>query len=223
MDEIKRLAHSSVLIRAGEKNIYIDPYRLDSLTGDLKRFYEEPEKADILLITHPHHDHCDTETFEKMLSERTSVIASENCAEKIAHDFTSLQPGERTTIDSIDIRAKHAYNLKRKRDSGEPFHPKGKGVGYLITVDEKTIYHPGDTEKIPEMEGIEEVDVAFLPIDGTYTMDIDEAVDAAKTIRPDMVIPFHEREADPEKFKRKLENESEIEIKILDNGEVLQV
>ncbi|MEF8835434.1 MAG: MBL fold metallo-hydrolase [Candidatus Thermoplasmatota archaeon] len=222
MSEIKRLAHSSVLIRSGEKNIYIDPYRPGSLPRGLEKFYEEPEKADILLITHPHHDHCDPETFEKMLSEKTTVIASEDCTEKIDHDFTSLQPGDSSTFDGIDIEATHAYNIKRKRDSGEPFHPKGEGVGYIITIDGKTIYHPGDTENIPEMEDIEGVDIAFLPIDGTYTMDIEEAVNAAKAIAPNIVIPFHERDADPENFKRKVESESEIEVKTVDEGETLQ-
>lgn len=223
MGEIKRLAHSSVLIRSGEKNIYIDPYRPDSLSGELKKFYENPEKADILLITHPHHDHCDPKTFKKMLSGKTAVIASEDCAEKIEHDFTILQPGDSSTFDGIDIKATHAYNLKRKRDSGEPFHPKGEGVGYLITIDGKTIYHPGDTENIPEMENIEGVNMAFLPIDGTYTMDIDEAVEAAKAIEANIVIPFHERDADPEIFKRKLESESDIEVKTVDEGETLQL
>lgn len=223
MNEIKRLAHSSVLIRSGEKNIYIDPYQPDSLTGDLKKFYEEPEKADILLITHPHHDHCDPKTFEKMLSEETKLLASADCAEKIDHGFTSLKPGDRTTIDGIDIEATHAYNIKRKRDSGEPFHPKGEGLGYIITLDGKTVYHPGDTENIPEMEDIEGVDIAFLPIDGTYTMNIDEAVEAAKTIGPNTVIPFHERDKDPEKFKKKLESESDIEVKTVSEGEKLQL
>ncbi|MFW5952813.1 MAG: MBL fold metallo-hydrolase [Candidatus Natronoplasma sp.] len=223
MTEIKRLAHSSVLLKSDEKNIYIDPYRPDSLGSDLKKFYDKPEEADLLLITHPHHDHCDPETFEKMLSEKTTVIAPEGCAEKIDHDFTSLQSGDSSTFDGIDIEAMHAYNLKRKRDSGNPFHPKGEGVGYLITIDGKTIYHPGDTENIPEMQDIEGVNIAFLPIDGTYTMDIDEAVDAAKAIGPNIVIPFHERDADPEKFKRKLESDSDIKVEILDEGGILQI
>jgi len=223
MTEIRRLAHSSILIKCDGKNIYVDPYRPDSLTNDLKKFYEEPAKADLLLITHPHHDHCDPATFEKMVSEETRVIAPEDCAEKIEDDFTTLRPGESLSFEGIDVEGVHAYNIKRKRDSGEPFHPKGEGLGYLITVEGNTIYHPGDTEKIPEMEDIEGVDIAFLPIDGTYTMDIDEAVDAAKLIDPEMVIPFHEREADPKKFKEKLESESGIKVDILGEGEVFKL
>ncbi|MFP4002065.1 MAG: MBL fold metallo-hydrolase [Thermoplasmata archaeon] len=223
MSEIKRLAHSAVLIKADGKHIYIDPYSPDSLSEEIEEFYQSPYKADILLITHPHHDHCDPETFEKLLDEKSEIIASEQCGEKIDQEFTTLQPGEEVTMDGVNIKATHAYNVKRKRDSGDPFHPKGEGRGYLITIDGNTIYHPGDTEHIPEMEDLEEIDIAFLPIDGTYTMDIEEAVEAAKTIGSPTVIPFHERDADPERFKRKLESESEIEVIILGEGEKLNI
>jgi len=222
MGEIRRLAHSSVLLKADGNNIYIDPYRPDELSEVVKEFYENPLKGDLLLITHPHHDHCDPKTFKEMLTKKTEIVAPDSCGEKIEENLTSLQPGEKSTFDGIEIEATYAYNLKRKRDTGEPFHPKGEGVGYLITIDEKTIYHPGDTENIPEMRNVENVNIAFLPIDGTYTMDIDEAIEAAKAIGPEMVIPFHERDADPEEFKRKLESESEIKVKVLSEGEALQ-
>jgi len=223
MGEIRRLAHSSVLLKGGGKNIYIDPYRPDELSEEVKKFYEDPVEADLLLITHPHHDHCDPKTFQKMLTEKTKIVAPPSCDEKIEENFNSLKPGENSTFDGVEIEATHAYNLKRKRDSGEPFHPKGEGVGYLITMDRKNIYHPGDTENVPEMKRIENVNTAFLPIDGTYTMDIDEAVEAAKAIGPESVIPFHERDADPKKFKRKLESESGIKVKVLNEGEALEV
>jgi len=219
MVEIRRLIHSSVLVKGEEKKIYIDPYRPDPLPEGIKEFYEEPDKADLLLITHGHHDHCDPDTFKKMMRGNTKIVAPENCAKKMEHPCFNLQPEGSSSFDGVKIQATQAYNLKRKRDSGEPFHTKGEGVGYLITISNKTIYHPGDTENIPEMEEIEGVDIAFLPIDGTYTMDIEEAVEAAKTIGPQIAIPFHERDADPEKFKRKLESESEIKAKILGEGE----
>lgn len=222
MSEIRRLAHSSVLLKGDEKNIYIDPYRPDSLSEKISKLYEEPEKADLLLITHPHHDHCDPTTFQRLLSEKTKIIAPDSCEKKIDDDFISLQPAQTFSYDSVKIEATHAYNMKRKRDSGEPFHPKGEGVGYLVTVHDKTIYHPGDTENIPEMADIENVDIAFLPIDGTYTMDIDEAVEAAIVIGPKQVIPFHERDAEPENFKKRLESKSEIKVNIVKEGEIFR-
>ncbi len=223
MIEIKRLTHSSVLIRSGDMKIYIDPYMPDTPTEKVKKIYRDLEKGDVILITHPHHDHCDPETFEDMLKEESKIIASVACEDKIEHDFIGLEIGDDLTIDGIEIKSTHAYNVKRKRDSGEPFHPKGEGMGYLITIDDYTIYHPGDTEKIPEMEELKGIDLAFLPIDGTYTMNIDEAVRAAKTIESNIVIPFHEREADPEEFKKRLGSEDEIIVKLLQEGESLQI
>ncbi|MBS3816939.1 MAG: MBL fold metallo-hydrolase [Candidatus Thermoplasmatota archaeon] len=218
MAEIENIGHSTVMIKTDEKTIYIDPFYADSLPKSVKEFYEEAEKADVLLITHGHHDHCDPSTFKKLLDKNTKIVAPEICSEKIDRDLITVKPGDTVNLNGIEVRAVHAYNRKRKRDSGEPFHPKGEGVGYLIDLDEKTVYHPGDTEKIPEMENFPEIDTAFLPIDGTYTMKIDEAVEAAKIIRPNVVIPFHERDVDPEKFRDELESETKIEVKLSRKG-----
>ncbi len=213
MTEIERIGHSSVSIETDDKNIYIDPFYTESMRNEVKDFYDNAGKADVLLITHEHHDHCDPSTFQKLLSEDTKIVAPEDCSDKIEREFIDVKPGDTVDLDGVELKAVHAYNQKRTRDSGEPFHPKGEGVGYLISSEGKTIYHPGDTENIPEMEDLEEIHTAFLPIDGTYTMDIDEAVQAAKVIKPEVVIPFHERDVDPKKFKDRLEKETDIEVK----------
>ncbi len=213
---IEKIGHASVMIKTDGKSIYIDPFYTDTMPEEVKEYYEEGDKADILLITHGHHDHCHPETFKKLLDENTEIIAPKSCSDSINRDFTSVEPGETIKVNGIDIEAVHAYNMKRKRDSGEPFHPKGEGVGYLIKLEEETIYHPGDTENIPEMEELGKVDTAFLPMDGTYTMDIGEAVEAAKEIRPKNVIPIHERDADPKEFKERLERETDIEVTVMD-------
>lgn len=223
MIEIRKIAHASVLIKTDNKDIYIDPFCSDSFPEEVKEFYENLEEADLLFLTHGHHDHCDPSAFENMLTEDTVILAPANCRDKINRNFTDIKPGYMRTINGIKIEAVHAYNVKRKRDSGEPFHPKGEGVGYVINVDDKTIYHPGDTENIPEMKDLEGIDVAFLPIDGTYTMDIDEAAEAAKVIRPNIVIPIHERDADPEEFKKKLEAETDIEVKAMNDMDTLKL
>jgi len=215
MLEVKKIAHASVMITTGEKHIYIDPFYSDSLPTDVRSFYDDAPKGDLLLITHRHHDHCDPETFHKIIDEDTTIIAPKNCSDKIDGDFISLKVGKSIEVNGIEVEAVHAYNIKRKRDSGEPFHPKGKGVGYLVKVEGKIIYHSGDTEYIPEMDELKNVHTALLPIDGHYTMDIDEAAEAAKSIRPKLVIPMHERDVDPDIFKRKLEGVPDIEVRTM--------
>ncbi len=223
MLEIRKIAHASVLIKDDKKNIYIDPFCSDSFPEEIKDFYEYLEKADLLLLTHGHHDHCDPSSFEGMLTEETAILAPESCGGKIDRSYIIVKPGDLMDLEGVKVEAVHAYNIKRKRESGEPFHPKGEGIGYVITVDDRTIYHPGDTENIPEMKDLEGIDVAFLPIDGTYTMDIDEAAEAAKIIRPNIVIPIHERDVDPEEFKKKLEAETDIEVKMMNDMETLKL
>ncbi|MFW6083422.1 MAG: MBL fold metallo-hydrolase [Thermoplasmatota archaeon] len=223
MIEIRKIAHASVLIKTGNKNIYIDPFCSGSFPEEIKEFYEHLEKADLLLLTHEHHDHCDPSSFENLLTEDTEILAPESCEGEIDRSYTIVKPGDMESVQGLKIEAVHAYNRKRKRESGEPFHPKGEGVGYVITIDDKTIYHPGDTENIPEMKDLEGIDVAFLPIDGTYTMDIDEAVEAAKVIGPKIVIPVHERDADTEEFKKKLEAETGIEVKAMNEMDTLKL
>lgn len=223
MVEIRKIAHASVLIKTDDKNIYIDPFCTDSFQEDIKEFYEYLEKADILLLTHEHHDHCDPSSFEDMLNEESDILAPESCGGKIDRSYTIVKPGDSNNIQGINVEAVHAYNIKRKRESGEPFHPKGEGVGYVITIGDKKIYHPGDTENIPEMKELEDITLAFLPIDGTYTMDIDEAVEVAKLIGPEIVIPIHERDVDQVKFKTKLEKESDIKVKAMNDMETIKL
>ncbi|MFW6195933.1 MAG: MBL fold metallo-hydrolase [Thermoplasmatota archaeon] len=223
MVEIRKIAHASVLIKDDKKDIYIDPFCSDSFPDEIKQFYEYLDKADLLLLTHEHHDHCDPSTYECMLTDETEIVAPESCGGKVDRSYTIVKPGDLKEIDGVKVKAVHAYNEKRKRESGEPFHPKSEGVGYVITIDDKTIYHPGDTENIPEMKDLKGIDVAFLPIDGTYTMDIGEAVEAAEVIGPKIVIPIHERDADPEEFKEKLEAETDIEVKTMKDMDTLKL
>jgi len=209
---IKWLGHASFLIRAEGKIIYIDPYE-----------GEYSEKGDLVLVTHSHADHCDTSKIEKIRKADTVIVAPEDCVSKIGGNVRTLKPGEETSVGNIRIRAVEAYNYKRFRSSGNPYHPKGFGVGYMITAEGKTIYHAGDTDFIPEMRKLGHVDVALLPSGGTYTMDNVEAAEAALAINTKTAIPMHRWDTDPEEFKKKVEAESNVKVMVLREGGEYQV
>jgi L-ascorbate metabolism protein UlaG (beta-lactamase superfamily) len=207
---VKWLGHASFHLVADGKNIYIDPY---------EGKYED--KADIILVTHSHFDHCDTSKINRVRKSDTVIIAPEECASKVGGNVRVLKPGEKTIIDNIVIEGVHAYNVRRFRSPGNPFHPKGLGLGYLITIGDKTIYHAGDTDLIPEMKNLRDrkITLALLPSGGTYTMDNPEAAEAAITINPEIVIPMHRWDTNPEEFKRRVESASKIKVVLLKPGE----
>lgn len=205
---IKWLGHASFQIRAKGKTIYVDPYK-----------GEYSEKADLILATHSHLDHCDASKIETARRADTVIIAPVDCVSKIGGSVRTLKPGEEASIGGIRVRAVEAYNYKRFRSPGTPFHPKGTGVGYLIMAEGKTIYHAGDTDFIPEMRQLGHVDVALLPSGGTYTMDNVEAFEAALAINPKIAMPMHTQETDPGEFKRRVEANSNIKVVVLQKGE----
>ena len=210
---LKLLGHACFLINIEEKIVIIDPQKSD-YSG----------KADLILVSHSHHDHFDVSETEKLLKKGTIIIAPEDCKSKITTPIKSLKPGQEATFGKIKVRAVEAYNIKRFRSPGMPFHPKGSGVGYLIFGEGKTIYHAGDTDFIPEMKQLGHVDVALLPSGGTYTMDSPDAAEAALVIKPEVVIPMHRWDTDPEEFRKRVESaDSHIKVVILAKGEEYQV
>ena len=210
---VKWLAHASFQIKAEGKIIYVD----------LEKYGEATEKADLILVTHSHTDHCDPDKIKNVQKEDTVIIAPEDCVSMIGRNVKTLRPGEETSVGNIRVKAVEAYNYKRFRSPGNPYHPKGFGVGYLIKVEGKTIYHAGDTDFIPEMRKVGPVDVVLLPSGGTYTMDNAEAAEAAIAINPKIVIPMHRWDTNPEEFKKKVEANSNIKVMVLQEGEEFQL
>ena len=178
LEGITWLGHSSLLIEVDEKILYIDPF-------DLKT---NLPKADLILITHDHFDHLSPEDILKLLKTETIVISMPAARKKLpsqVRKFIALSPGDSITIDDLKITTVPAYNLKKE------YHPRAKGyLGFILTWNHKTIYHAGDTDFIPEMRQIH-ADVAFLPVDGKYTMKAYEAAKAADAIHPKVAIPIH--------------------------------
>jgi len=209
---VKWLGHASFQIRADCKIIFIDPYEGSYV-----------DKADLVLVSHSHHDHCDPSKIEQIRKRDTVIIGTADCASKIEGKIKVLEPGEKTKVGKITVQAVPAYNYKRFRSPGVPFHPKGSGVGYLITAGGKTTYYAGDTDFIPEMRELKGVHLALLPSGGTYTMDNPEAAEAAVAIGPKVAIPMHVIDTDPNEFMERIESESEIKVVLLKPGESYQV
>lgn len=189
MNNIHWLGHASFKL-TGEKIIYIDPYEIS-----------ETEKADIILITHTHHDHLSMDDIEKIRKLDTVIFAPEDAKSKLS-DFKSVKPYQFFNVGKIKIETVPAYNLDKE------FHPEEKNwVGYVIEINGERIYHAGDTDLIPEMSELKDIDVALLPIGGTYTMDVTEALQAVNIIAPKIAIPMHYGKLsgtrmDAEKFKQ---------------------
>lgn len=210
---VKWLAHAGFQIKAGEKVVYVDLYK----DG------EDLEKADLILVTHSHADHCNPAKINAVRKDDTVVIAPHDCVSKIGGQVMKLKPGEEAKIGDITVKAVQAYNVKRFRSPGNPYHPKSFGVGYLIVIEGKTIYHAGDTDLIPEMKRLGHVDVALLPSGDTYTMDGPEAAEAAVIIKPHVAVPMHRWDTDPKDFREKVEATSPIKALLLREGEQHQV
>jgi L-ascorbate metabolism protein UlaG (beta-lactamase superfamily) len=204
---IKLLAHASFQIKSNGKIIYID----------LEKDAHPTEQGHIILSTHSHYDHCDPKKIKSVRGDDTVVIAPADCHDKIGGTVHALKPGEEKKIDDISIRAVEAYNETRFRSPGNPYHPKGFGVGYIVTVEGKSIYHAGDTDFISEMKELGPIDVALLPVGGTYTMETSDGADAALTINPKVAVPMHTWDKDISEFKEKVEKNSDIKVVVLEN------
>jgi L-ascorbate metabolism protein UlaG (beta-lactamase superfamily) len=184
LDAVEWLGHSGFRVDAGGATIYIDPYRV-----------ADGPKADVILITHGHYDHFSPQDVERLSDGRTWLVAPAAVAERVGGQVASVAPGEGFRPPSargVDVRAVAAYNTSKRNASGEAFHPREAGwVGYDVNVRGERLYHSGDTDVIPEMDEVIGVDVALLPVSGTYVMTAAEAAEAARRIQPKVAVPMH--------------------------------
>lgn len=234
--KIKWFPPSWVQIKTRRHLIYIDPaYLKTNFARYPKRIEystwpdpidglpEELEKGDLILITHPHKDHCKSVTINRLKGKKTKILATRPCARELGKDILMVTPGMEIKIEDMTVKTVEAYNQKRP-GKDKLMHKKGIGVGYLLSVEGKNIYHAGDTDLIPEMEEIKDIDLAFLPIGGRgFTMDLSEAIQAARRIRPKMIIPIHRFGSDPEVYKKSVEKETATRVKVLEIGETYRL
>jgi L-ascorbate metabolism protein UlaG (beta-lactamase superfamily)/rhodanese-related sulfurtransferase len=188
--KIHALMHSSIRIEYDGREIEIDP--CSNLRGRTVDYTAMP-KADIILVTHEHFDHYDTVALRLLTSEKTQLVMNKRCVEMYG-DGTAMVNGDKLQVaDDITLEAVPAYNITEGR---EQFHPKGRDNGYLLTLDGLRIYIAGDTEDIPEMAEVKDIDIAFLPCNQPYTMTPEQLVRAAKIIKPKVLFPYHYGETD---------------------------
>lgn len=207
--KITWLGHDGFRIEDGQV-IYIDPFQIEGGT-----------KADLVLVSHEHSDHCNVDDLKKIVGPSTVIVAHSQSKEELSKlkvkEVRIVKPGDKIKVGDIGIEAVPAYNLNKFREPGKPFHPKEDGkVGYIVTVKGVRIYHAGDTDHIPEMKGLRP-DIALLPVSGTYVMTVQEAVEATASVNPKVVIPMHYgaivgSKSDAESFSKLVK----CEVKILE-------
>ena len=203
--EMHFIGHGSLMFKVNGFVIYIDPVRS---SGN----YDFLPKADIILVTHEHGDHLDVELISKLKKQETLLFCNENSLAKVSWAM-AMKAGDRQEINDIIFEAIPAYNIVNERSPGNPFHPKGAGIGFIITVGKKRIYVAGDTENTPEMKALKDIDVAFLPMNLPYTMTPEMVADAAKAFQPKILYPYHFGETNTETLVNLL-RDTDISVRI---------
>lgn len=200
------LGHGSLLMGFQGKNIFVDVF------GEVADYSKLP-KADVVFFTHEHFDHMDTKALVSIQTEKTVLVYTENCAQTLKGGIV-MHNGDKQMVAGIPVEAVAAYNLVHKRPSGDPFHPKRSGNGYIFTFGGTRLYVAGDTENTPEMKALKAIDVAFLPMNLPYTMTPEMVADAALAFRPKILYPYHYGETDVSKLVGLLKGEKGIEVRI---------
>jgi len=204
--KITFIGHGSLILTFKEKVIHVDPY---SKLAD----YNLLPKADAVLITHQHQDHLDLAALAAIIDSDTDIVLNAKSAEILGRGRI-LNNWQSTELIGIPVEVVPAYNLVHKRDTGEAYHPKGEGNGYILTFGDKRIYIAGDTENYPEMTEINNIDIAFLPMNLPYTMTPEMVKAAALVIKPKTLYPYHFSDTDTNKLLELMKDNQEIEIKI---------
>ena len=200
------IGHGTLMFTFSGKVIHIDPVGREA-------DYTKLPKADIILVTHEHGDHLDSKVINILRKEKTDLILTKLCAEKVEGGII-MKNGDIKTVQGLKIEAVPAYNIVHMRQGAIPFHPKGNGNGYVITFADKRVYVAGDTEDTPEMKALKNIDIAFLPMNLPYTMTPDMVAEAAKAFKPKILYPYHYGRTNTSKLVELLKGIKGIEVRI---------
>ena len=198
-DKVTWLGHDAFRIEAS-KTIYFDPFGIGGGPG-----------ADLILISHDHFDHCSPDDVAKIAKGGTVIVTEKNSAKKLPGNVRVIRPGDTVDVEGVKITGVPSYNTDKD------FHPRKNGwLGFIVAVEGVKIYHAGDTDFITEMKDLE-VDIALIPVSGTYVMNVDQAVQATLAIKPQLAIPMHYGaivgdEKDALSFKEKLAGKVAVRI-----------
>ncbi|MBN1567506.1 MAG: MBL fold metallo-hydrolase [Acidobacteria bacterium] len=200
--KITFIGHGTLMLNYAGKVIHADPV---SMYAD----YATLPKADLILITHEHGDHLDMKAIQAVSTANTAIVVNPASAKTVVNGIV-MKNGDTKTVSNVSIEAVPAYNL------GKPFHPKGNGNGYILTLGDMRVYIAGDTENVPEIKALKNIDVAFLPMNQPYTMTPEQVADVAKAIRPKILYPYHFSDTVTGKVVDLLKDEKGIEVRIRD-------
>ena len=204
--KITFIGHASLIFTFGGKVIHVDPW---SRMAD----YSKLPKADMVLITHEHGDHLDLNALEVICDDKTLVVYTETCAEQLDGGIV-MKNGDVKIIERLKIAAVPAYNINKKHPDGIPVHPKGIGNGYVITFGDKRVYIGAETENIPELKQLEDIDIAFMSMDSVYNMTPEIAAEAAKLFMPKILYPYHYGDSNISIIVDLLKGNKDIEVRI---------
>jgi L-ascorbate metabolism protein UlaG (beta-lactamase superfamily) len=208
---ISFIGHASLMFEFKNLTIHIDPVMQE---GD----YSKMPKADLIIVTHEHFDHLDLTAIKHLTKAGTKLIVTNGCVHNTEYlsNADVMENGDKTSFKGIIIKAVPAYNIKHKRADGNPFHPKGQGNGYILSFGNTNVYVAGDTENIPEMKDLTDIDIAFLPMNLPYTMTPEMVAEAARVFKPKILYPYHYGNTNTRELVNLLKANPEIEVRIRD-------
>jgi L-ascorbate metabolism protein UlaG (beta-lactamase superfamily) len=202
------IGHGSLMFRVNDYVIHIDPVKSSGK-------YDNLPKADMILVTHEHYDHLDTELINALRKQTTVMFCNSASASQVPWAQV-MKPGDIKTAGIVTVEAVPAYNIVNERAKGQPFHPKGVGNGYIVKIGDKKFYIAGDTENTPEMKALKGIDVAFLPMNLPYTMTPAMVADAAKSFKPGILYPYHYGDTNTDEIVRLMKGtNTEVRIRKL--------